>query len=127
MKNPVNGLVLGMMSGIGFAGAENVYYVYQTLEQALEAMKETGKAGYLVMPIYNNVVRMAMTPFLHGCFSAHPRLLHLPGHRAADGTASVVLPARAVPLVPAPRPLRHVRGRIGAPRRRHPVRERSSW
>jgi hypothetical protein len=33
-------------------------------------MKETGMAGYLVMPIYNNVVRMAMTPFLHACFSA---------------------------------------------------------
>jgi PrsW family intramembrane metalloprotease/Inner membrane component of T3SS, cytoplasmic domain len=33
-------------------------------------MKATGMAGYLVMPIYNNVVRMAMTPFLHACFSA---------------------------------------------------------
>ena len=33
-------------------------------------MKETGRAGYLVMPVYNNVVRMAMTPFLHACFSA---------------------------------------------------------
>jgi hypothetical protein len=33
-------------------------------------MKETGMAGYLVMPVYNNVVRMAMTPFLHACFSA---------------------------------------------------------
>jgi hypothetical protein len=33
-------------------------------------MKETGHAGYLVMPVYNNVVRMAMTPFLHACFSA---------------------------------------------------------
>jgi PrsW family intramembrane metalloprotease/Inner membrane component of T3SS, cytoplasmic domain len=33
-------------------------------------MRETGMAGYLVMPIYNNVVRMAMTPFLHACFSA---------------------------------------------------------
>jgi RsiW-degrading membrane proteinase PrsW (M82 family) len=70
MRNPTSGLVLGMMSGIGFAGAENVYYVYQTLDQALAAMKETGKAGYLVMPVYNNVVRMAITPFLHGCFSA---------------------------------------------------------
>ncbi len=70
MKNPVNGLVLGMMSGIGFAGAENFYYVFQTLERALEAMKKTGEAGHLVMPVYNNVVRMAMTPFLHGCFSA---------------------------------------------------------
>jgi protease PrsW len=70
LRNPTNGLVLGMMSGIGFAGAENVYYVYQTLDQALTAMKETGRAGYLVMPVYNNVVRMAITPFLHGCFSA---------------------------------------------------------
>lgn len=70
LRNPTSGLVLGMMSGIGFAGAENVYYVYQTLDQALTAMKETGRAGYLVMPVYNNVVRMAITPFLHGCFSA---------------------------------------------------------
>jgi RsiW-degrading membrane proteinase PrsW (M82 family) len=70
MRKPINGLLLGMMSGIGFAGAENVYYVYRSLEESLRAMKETGKAGYLVMPIYNNVVRMAMTPFLHACFSA---------------------------------------------------------
>ena len=70
MRKPINGLLLGMMSGIGFAGAENVYYVYRTLEESLRAMKETGLAGYLVMPIYNNVVRMAMTPFLHACFSA---------------------------------------------------------
>ena len=70
MRKPINGLLLGMMSGIGFAGAENVYYVYRSLEESLRAMKETGLAGYLVMPIYNNVVRMAMTPFLHACFSA---------------------------------------------------------
>jgi RsiW-degrading membrane proteinase PrsW (M82 family) len=70
MKKPINGLVLGMMSGIGFAGAENVYYVYKSLDVALGAAKETGELGYLVMPVYNNVVRMAMTPFLHGCFSA---------------------------------------------------------
>ena len=70
MRKPINGLLLGMMSGIGFAGAENVYYVFRTLEESLRAMKETGVAGYLVMPVYNNVVRMAMTPFLHACFSA---------------------------------------------------------
>jgi len=70
MRKPINGLLLGMMSGIGFAGAENVYYVFRTLEESLRAMKETGRAGYLVMPVYNNVVRMAMTPFLHACFSA---------------------------------------------------------
>jgi RsiW-degrading membrane proteinase PrsW (M82 family) len=70
MRKPINGLLLGMMSGIGFAGAENVYYVFRTLEESLRAMKETGHAGYLVMPVYNNVVRMAMTPFLHACFSA---------------------------------------------------------
>jgi RsiW-degrading membrane proteinase PrsW (M82 family) len=69
MRKPIHGLLLGMMSGIGFAGAENVYYVFHTLDEALRAMKETGLAGYLVMPVYNNVVRMAMTPFLHACFS----------------------------------------------------------
>jgi len=70
MRKPIHGLLLGMMSGIGFAGAENVYYVFRTLDEALRAVKQTGLAGYLVMPIYNNVVRMAMTPFLHACFSA---------------------------------------------------------
>ncbi len=70
MRKPLNGLLLGMMSGIGFAGAENVYYVFHTLGLALEAMKQTGNRGYLIMPVYNNVVRMAMTPFLHACFSA---------------------------------------------------------
>ena len=70
MRKPIHGLLLGMMSGIGFAGAENVYYVFRSLEESLRAMKATGMAGYLVMPIYNNVVRMAMTPFLHACFSA---------------------------------------------------------
>jgi protease PrsW len=69
MKNPVNGLVLGMMSGVGFAAAENVYYVFQALDQALTAVRRTGELDYLVVPIYNNVVRMAMTPFLHGCFT----------------------------------------------------------
>jgi RsiW-degrading membrane proteinase PrsW (M82 family) len=70
MRKPIHGLLLGMMSGIGFAGAENVYYVFRTLDEALRAVKQTGLSGYLVMPIYNNVVRMAMTPFLHACFSA---------------------------------------------------------
>lgn len=69
LKNPVNGIVLGMMSGVGFAVAENVFFVFQTLDSALAAVQETGALGYLVVPIYNNVVRMAMTPFLHGCFS----------------------------------------------------------
>jgi len=69
MRNPVNGIVLGMMSGVGFAVAENVFFVFQTLDSALAAVQETGALGYLVVPIYNNVVRMAMTPFLHGCFS----------------------------------------------------------
>jgi RsiW-degrading membrane proteinase PrsW (M82 family) len=69
IRNPVNGLVLGMMSGVGFAVAENVYYVFQTLDRALSAVRETGSLGYLIVPIYNNVVRMAMTPFLHGCFT----------------------------------------------------------
>ena len=69
MRNPINGIVLGLMSGVGFAVAENVYFVFQTLDSALAAVQETGALGYLVVPIYNNVVRMAMTPFLHGCFS----------------------------------------------------------
>lgn len=69
LRSPVNGLVLGMMSGIGFAAGENVYYVYRTLDGALRAVQETGQVGYFVIPVYNNVVRMAVTPFLHGCFS----------------------------------------------------------
>jgi len=34
MRNPLTGLVLGFMSGIGFAVAENVLYVYQTVRHA---------------------------------------------------------------------------------------------
>jgi RsiW-degrading membrane proteinase PrsW (M82 family) len=69
MRNPLSGVVLGMMSGVGFAIAENVYYVFKTLESALGAAAQTGRLGFLIGPIYNNVVRMAMTPFLHGCLS----------------------------------------------------------
>jgi hypothetical protein len=69
MRRPLNGLVLGMMSGVGFAAAENVYYVYRTVSQAASVTAETGEAGNLVMPVYNNVVRMAMGPFVHGCLS----------------------------------------------------------
>ena len=69
MRKPLNGLVLGMMSGVGFASAENVYYVFKSLEGALGAAAQTGRLGFLIGPIYNNVVRMAMTPFLHGCLS----------------------------------------------------------
>lgn len=69
MRRPLNGLVLGMMSGVGFAAAENVYYVYNTVSQAAFLTRETGEAPNLVMPIYNNVIRMAMGPFVHGCLS----------------------------------------------------------
>jgi hypothetical protein len=69
MRRPLNGLVLGMMSGVGFAAAENVYYVYRTISQAASVTTETGVAANLVMPVYNNVVRMAMGPFVHGCLS----------------------------------------------------------
>ena len=69
MKNPVIGMVLGMMSGIGFAITENVFYVFTNLSQALGAVRSTGQVGHLVGPIYTNVVRMAMTPFFHGCLA----------------------------------------------------------
>src|SRR3989449_4214812 len=69
MKNPVIGMVLGMMSGIGFAITENVFYVFTNLSQALGAVRSTGQMGHLVGPIYTNVVRMAMTPFFHGCLA----------------------------------------------------------
>ena len=69
MKRPLNGLVLGMMSGVGFAAAENVYYVYRTVSQAHFAVEKTGEAANLVVPVYNNVIRMAMGPFVHGCLS----------------------------------------------------------
>jgi RsiW-degrading membrane proteinase PrsW (M82 family) len=67
MRRPLNGLVLGMMSGVGFAAAENVYYVYRTVSQAASLSAAAGE--HLVMPVYNNVVRMAMGPFVHGCLS----------------------------------------------------------
>lgn len=69
MRKPIDGLVLGLMSGVGFAIAENVVYVFLTLESALSAVGQTGRLGFLIGPIYNNVVRMAMTPFFHGCLS----------------------------------------------------------
>jgi len=69
MKNPITGLVLGFMSGIGFAVAENVLYVYKTVSHAVSITQETGRYGNLVVPVYNNVIRMAMGPFVHGCLS----------------------------------------------------------
>jgi RsiW-degrading membrane proteinase PrsW (M82 family) len=69
MKNPVVGIVLGMMSGVGFAVAENVVYVFSNLNRAVGAVQQTGQLIHLVGPIYTNVVRMAMTPFFHGCLS----------------------------------------------------------
>jgi RsiW-degrading membrane proteinase PrsW (M82 family) len=69
MKSPLSGLVLGFMSGIGFAVAENVLYVYKTVSHAVSITQETGGYGSLVMPVYNNVIRMAMGPFVHGCLS----------------------------------------------------------
>ncbi len=69
MKNPVEGIVLGMMSGIGFAVAENVLYAYTNLNSAMSNVRNTGQMIYLVGPIYQNVVRMATTPFFHGCLA----------------------------------------------------------
>jgi protease PrsW len=66
---PGNGLVLGMMSGIGFAVAENVHYVFWNLQAALSAVRQTRQIVHLVGPIYANVVRMAMTPFFHACLA----------------------------------------------------------
>ena len=69
MKNPLTGLVLGFMSGIGFAVAENVLYVYKTVSHAVSLTQESGHFANLVVPVYNNVIRMAMGPFVHGCLS----------------------------------------------------------
>jgi RsiW-degrading membrane proteinase PrsW (M82 family) len=69
MKSPLTGLVLGFMSGIGFAVAENVLYVYKTVDHAVSLTQETGHLVNLVVPVYNNVIRMAMGPFVHGCLS----------------------------------------------------------
>lgn len=57
------------MSGIGFAITENVFYVYTNLNEALDAARRTGQVAHLVGPVYTNVVRMAMTPFFHGCLA----------------------------------------------------------
>jgi len=69
IENPTAGIVLGIMSGIGFAITENVFYVFTNLSQAVGAVRSTGQVGHLVGPIYTNVVRMAMTPFFHGCLA----------------------------------------------------------
>jgi len=70
MRDPLTGLVLGFMSGIGFAVAENVLYVYKTVSHAASLSQASGAGiGDLVMPVYNNVIRMAMGPFVHGCLA----------------------------------------------------------
>jgi RsiW-degrading membrane proteinase PrsW (M82 family) len=78
MKHPLNGLVLGMMSGIGFAISENVYYVHRVqdlvLTGFLKQLKQTGKLDPVdfesfVIPVYNNVIRMMTGPFGHGVYS----------------------------------------------------------
>ncbi len=78
MKNPLNGLVLGMMSGIGFAIAENVYYVHRVhgmvLDGFVKHLQQSGKLSAadfdaFVFPVYNNVVRMMTGPFGHGVYS----------------------------------------------------------
>jgi RsiW-degrading membrane proteinase PrsW (M82 family) len=69
MKNPVNGLVLGMMSGVGFAASENVYYVVVTLNNAIQETRRSGDFSSFVVPVFNNVVRMMTGPFGHGCYS----------------------------------------------------------
>ena len=37
IENPTAGIVLGIMSGIGFAVTENVFYVFTNLNEALGA------------------------------------------------------------------------------------------
>jgi RsiW-degrading membrane proteinase PrsW (M82 family) len=69
MKNPVNGLVLGMMSGVGFAASENVYYVLVTLNNAIAETRRSGDFSSFVVPVFNNVVRMMTGPFGHGCYT----------------------------------------------------------
>jgi len=69
MKNPLNGLVLGMMSGVGFAASENVYYVFKTVNRAIAVTQQTGDFSNLVVPVYNNVVRMMTGPFAHAVYS----------------------------------------------------------
>jgi RsiW-degrading membrane proteinase PrsW (M82 family) len=69
MKNPVNGLVLGMMSGVGFAASENVYYVLVTLNDAIAETRRSGDFSSFVAPVFSNVVRMMTGPFGHGCYT----------------------------------------------------------
>lgn len=69
MKNPLNGLVLGMMSGVGFAASENVYYVFKTVNRAIAVTQQTGDFSNFVVPVYNNVVRMMTGPFAHAVYS----------------------------------------------------------
>jgi RsiW-degrading membrane proteinase PrsW (M82 family) len=69
MRTPLNGLVLGMMSGVGFAASENVYYVFKTVNRAITVSQETGDFSSIVVPVYNNVVRMMTGPFAHAVYS----------------------------------------------------------
>ncbi len=78
LKHPLNGLVLGMMSGIGFAISENVYYVHHVHDLVtadfVKHLKQTGTLAArdfdaFVIPVYNNVVRMMTGPFGHAVYS----------------------------------------------------------
>jgi RsiW-degrading membrane proteinase PrsW (M82 family) len=68
-RRPINGLVLGLMSGIGFAISENVYYVFRTLNMAAASTLKTGNFASFIMPVYNNVIRMMTGPFGHSSYS----------------------------------------------------------
>jgi len=48
LENPTVGIVLGIMSGIGFAITENVFYVFANLNETLGAARRTGELGHLV-------------------------------------------------------------------------------
>ena len=63
IKKPLDGLVYGMMSGIGYAAAENVFYVYKTIEVAQQNQSN------LILPVINNIIRIASVTFVHICFS----------------------------------------------------------
>ncbi len=63
INKPLDGLVYGMMSGIGYAAAENVYYVYNTIEMA--QLNQSSP----ILPVINNIIRLASLTFVHICFT----------------------------------------------------------
>jgi RsiW-degrading membrane proteinase PrsW (M82 family) len=68
LTRPIDGIFYGMVSGLGFAAAENVYYIYMSSKMTAMDLLHHGVLD-LNTPIFTNVMRLVSLSFLHACFS----------------------------------------------------------